>query len=146
MNPFLLDTVVLSELRKKEKAAPAVLSWQALESGRQAYVSVITMNEIWFGCRKVRLKDPAFADRLEIWFEEILAAPDFFVILPITLPIARAAADLRADHGLSPHDSLIGATALDHGLCLATRNTADFETTSIPLFNPWEFKGGPHGV
>lgn len=57
---FLLDTVTLSALRKKEKADPRLLAWQSAHSGR-ASVSVITLNEIRFGIRQVRRNDKAFA-------------------------------------------------------------------------------------
>lgn len=134
---YLLDTVTLSELRKKTRAAEPVLRWQYAAQGRLAFVSVITMNEIWYGRRKVEMRDPAFA-RLEIWHEEILAAPKMYAILPVTLAIAKQAADYRADCAMSYNDSLIAATAKIHNLTLATRNTADFAGAEIALVNPWE--------
>lgn len=138
MTDYLLDTVTLSELRKKSRAAERVLRWQYAAQGRQAFVSVITMNEIWYGRRKVEMRDPAFARRLEIWYEEILAAPKMYAILPVTLAIAKRAADYRADCAISYNDSLIAATAKIYHLTLATRNTADFAGTGIALVNPWE--------
>ncbi len=135
--PFLLDTVTLSELRKKSKAAPAVIAWQHLQAGSQAFLSVITMNEIRYGELKVEKRDPPFARRLAVWYQEILAAPTLYQIFPVDLAVAEQAAELRALHGLSQNDSLIAATARVHGLTLATRNTADFEATGIPLMNPW---------
>jgi len=139
MTRYLLDTVTLSELRKTTKAAAPVLRWQYAAQGRQASVSVITMNEIWYGYRKVAERDPAFARRLEIWYGEILASPDFYTLLPVSLAIAKLAADYRANHGCSHNDSLIAATANIHNLTLATRNIADFQATGIQLVNPWEY-------
>lgn len=138
--PTLLDTVALSELRKKSKAAPSVIEWQASKGGSPAYVSVITMNEIRYGAKKVALRDPGFAVRLADWYQEILAAKSLYTILPVGIEIAQLAADYRAAHGMSLNDSLIAATANVHGLTLATRNTADFAETGIALFNPWEFQ------
>ncbi len=138
MTDVLLDTVTLSELRKKAKADASVLKWQYAARGSQAFVSVVTMNEIWYGCRKVEARDAAFARRLKIWYSDILAAPEVYVILPVSLTIAKHAADFRADYGCSYNDSLIAATAKVHGLTLATRNIVDFEHTGISLINPWE--------
>ena len=141
MNRYLLDTVTLSELRKKNNAAQPVLDWQYAAQGRQAYVSVITMNEIWYGRLKIEARDPAFAQRLEIWYEEILKAPKLYRQLPVTQEIAKQAAEYRANHNVSANDSLIAATAKIHGLTLATRNTADFIALGISVVNPWEYQG-----
>lgn len=141
MTRYLLDTVTLSELRKKSKAAASVLRWQYAMRGQQASVSVITMNEIWYGLRMVEVRDPAFARRLDIWYGEILSAPTLYSLLPVTHAIAKQAANYRADHNMSDNDSLIAATARIHSLTLATRNTADFENAGISLMNPWEYAG-----
>ncbi len=141
MTRYLLDTVTLSELRRKTKADASVLRWQYAAQGQQAWVSVVTMNEIWYGCRKIEAQDPAFARRLEIWFGEILAAPSLYSLLPVTLAIAKQAAEIRATHGTSCHDALIAATARVHDLTLATRNVADFKNTGVQLVNPWKAKG-----
>ncbi len=137
MSRYLLDTVTLSELRKKTKADAAVLRWQYAAQGQQAGVSVVTMNEIWYGCRKVAAKDPALLSGW-IWFGEILAAPALYTLLPITLDIAKQAAEIRAAHGTSYNDALIAATALVHDLTLATRNEADFAGTCVTVVNPWK--------
>jgi predicted nucleic acid-binding protein len=140
MMAILLDTVALSELRKKSKAARPVIGWQKAEVGALAYVSVITMNEIRYGAKKVAERDPGFSASLEKWYGEILMANSLYYILEVTLPIAEAAADIRAAHGTAFNDSLIAATAKVHGLTLATRNTSDFADTGIALVNPWDFK------
>jgi len=137
--PILLDTVALSELRKKSNADQSVRAWQTEQGGELAYVSVMTMNEIRYGAKKVTLRDPGFGARLEVWYGEILAAPLLYSILPIHLGIAADAADFRAQLGLSYNDSFIAATAHVHDLTLATRNVADFQTTGIKLVNPWLF-------
>lgn len=139
MMSILLDTVTLSELRKKSKAARSVIAWQNSECGALAYVSVITMNEIRYGAKKVASRDPGFSARLAGWYQEILAAKSLYSILPVGLEIAEVAADYRAAHGMAFNDSLIAATASVRGLTLATRNTNDFVETGIGLVNPWDF-------
>lgn len=54
--------------------------------------------------------------------------------------VAEAASELSAGRTLSPHDALLAATALVHGLTLVTRNVADFEDTGVPVLNPWIWK------
>jgi predicted nucleic acid-binding protein len=137
MMAWLLDTVTLSELRKKSKANPAVLAWQAACAGQKAYLSVITMNEVRYGRKLVEKRDPLFAARLSTWYQEILDAPALFQILPVDLTIAELAADFRAAHNTLYNDALIAATASVLGLTLATRNIADFAATGIQVLDPW---------
>ncbi len=137
MPRYLLDTVTVSELRRQEeKMHPAVKKWQV--GIGDAWLSVITLNEIRYGMRKVERKDPAFAARLAAWYATLISQPQRFRILDVDRAIAEQAAGFRAAHGTSSEDSLIAATAKVHHLTLATRNTADFAATGIQLVNPWE--------
>jgi predicted nucleic acid-binding protein len=134
---YLLDTVTLSELRfTDDKMHPAVWAWQ--KNLRESYLSVITLNEIRYGMKKVEPRDPIFAAQLSAWYSLILARPQRFRIMPVDRAIAELAADFRAAHDTPFEDSLIAATAKIHHLTLATRNTADFEACGIDLVNPWE--------
>jgi len=135
---FLLDTVTLSELRKKQKANPSVLAWQSAHPG-PGYISVVSLNEIRFGIRKVWQSDKDFAERLEVWYQDIISAKDLLIQVPVERAIAETAADLRYDFRMGYDDALIGATAIERGFSLATRNTSDFEGTGVVLINPWEF-------
>jgi predicted nucleic acid-binding protein len=134
---FLLDTVTISEFRQKDKVHPRVRKWQ--ESIGDVWLSVITLNELRYGMRKVESRDPVFASRLAAWYSQIITQPQRFRILPVDRAIAEQAADFRAAHDTPFEDSLIAATAKVHGLTLATRNTADFQATGISLVNPWEY-------
>ena len=136
---YLLDTVTLSAFRRPDKADPNLLRWQKAQRGTVGYVSVVTLNELHYGMRKVEARDPVFASHLAAWYSKIVSLPDQFRILMVDRAIAEQAADFRAGHDTPFEDSLIAATARVHGLTLATRNTADFEATGIPLVNPWEF-------
>jgi len=138
--PFLLDTVTLSELRKKRKADPHVLSWQSAHPG-PGYISVVSLNEIRFGIRRVWRSDKAFAERLEVWYQDIIRAKDLLIQVPVERVIAETAADLRYDFRMGYDDALIGATAIERGFTLATRNISDFEGTGVDLIDPWKFVG-----
>lgn len=134
---FLLDTVTLSEFRRAENAEPAVFRWQASLLGEPVYLSVITLNEIRYGIRKIQNRDPAFATLLGDWYANLIAQSDLFIVLPVTRTIAESAADFRATHGTPYNDALIAATAEVHSLTLATRNVSDFAKTGISIVNPW---------
>ena len=135
---YLLDTVTLSELRKKSRADPAVFSWQEKQAD-SACISVITLNEIRFRILSVEKQDAVFAEHLKLWYREIFVARDLFTILPVELSVAEKAANLRHAFKMSYNDALIAATAFCHQLTLATRNVSDFEQTGIPVINPWDY-------
>jgi predicted nucleic acid-binding protein len=135
---LLLDTVTISEFRKKADAHPSVAAWQKSAIGQNFWLSVITLNEIRYGYRKVEKRDPNFSKSLKGWYDSIIANSEEIAILPVNQPIAECAADFRALLDMSYNDALIAATAQVHGLTLVTRNVSDFATTGIPIINPWE--------
>ena len=135
---YLLDTVTLSELRKKKRASSAVFAWQKKQTG-SASISVVTMNEICFGILSVEKQDVVFAKHLKIWYQEILAASSQFTILPVELSVAEKAACFRYNYKMNYNDALIAATAFCNKLTLATRNVSDFKKTGIMLINPWDY-------
>lgn len=134
---YLLDTVLVSELRKGAKADASVIKWQEGISATPAYLSVITLLEIRIGTRRVRGQDPDFAARLEAWYEGRLLPRFRKHLLSVDQAVAEAAAELSAGRTLSPDDALIAATAKVHHLTLATRNISDFADTGISMVNPW---------
>ena len=139
--PFLLDTVTISAFRRPDKADPHLVQWQTTQRGQVGYVSVITLNELRYGMKKVERRDPVFAFNLASWYVQIVSLPHQFRILHVDRAIAEQAADFRAAFDTPFEDSLIAATAKVHGLTLATRNTADFQACGIALVNPWEYPG-----
>jgi predicted nucleic acid-binding protein len=134
---FLLDTVIVSEFRKK-KPDTGVLRWMAKQHDDQLYLSVVTLGEIERGIEKQHKADPAFADELTAWLENLtrLYADR---ILPVTPTIARRLGRLSAKLGHDGADLLIAATALAHGLTVVTRNSSHFEPAGVTVINP--FKG-----
>ena len=135
---YLLDTVTLSAFRRQDKAGPNLVRWQRAQRGKVGFVSVITLNELRYGMKKVEARDPVFASHLAAWYSQIVTQPNRFRILDVDRAIAELAADFRAAHNTPFEDSLIAATAKIHNLTLATRNTTDFAGCGIQLVNPWE--------
>lgn len=137
---YLIDTNVLSELRRKEPN-PGVVAWLEERPATTLYVSVLTLGEIRKGIealgkskRKLRLLD---------WLETDL--PAFFAgrILPIDQEVADRWGRLLAAAGrpLPAIDSLLAATALTQGLALVTRNVDDFPHPDLEIIDPWETEG-----
>jgi predicted nucleic acid-binding protein len=134
---FLLDTNVLSELRKGAKADANVRRWAATQLGQRHFVSVISLGEIRKGIERLRPKDPVQAEVLERWLGTLKR--DFARdILPFTDEVADRWGRLTAGTPLPVTDSLLAATALAHGLSVATRNVADFLPCGVPVVHPFE--------
>jgi len=134
---FLLDTNVLSELRKGARAHPGVRNWAAQCPYSHMYVSVVSLMELKFGILSALRKDPPFGSLLQNWYESRLKPSFAGRALPVSLPDAERWADLQAVRTLPFRDGLIAATALHHHLQLVTRNTPDFEGLGLNLINPW---------
>ncbi len=132
---FLLDTVIVSELRKKRPNA-GVVRWVSKQLADQLHLSVVTLGEIERGIEKRRKGDPEFAEALTTWLESLtrLYADR---ILPVTPSVARRWGRLSAQLGHEGADLLIAATALTYGLTVVTRNARDFEPTGVNLINPY---------
>jgi len=133
---ILLDTVVLSELRKA-KPAPQVVGWLRERRDNELFLSVVSLGEIQRGIEKRRSDDPAFASMLTQWLEDLLHLYGER-ILPVTPAIARRWGILSAQIGNDGADLLIAATALTHGLQVATRNTRHFAPAGVAVINPFE--------
>ena len=132
---YLVDTNVVSELRKR-RPERAVASWGESVAADELYLSVLVVGEIRQGIERLRPRDPRQAASLERWLGTL--KQDFEDrILPVTIAVAEAWGRLTAPDPLPVVDGILAATALVHGLTLATRETARLERTGIPLFNPW---------
>ena len=131
---ILLDTVVVSELRKT-RPNPRVISWMRGLRETDVFLSAVTIGEIERGIRKVR--DSDFAVALTRWLEDLLR---FYGerILPVTPDIARRWGRLSADIGHDGADLLVAATAAAHGLTVATRNVRHFAPTGVNVFDPFK--------
>jgi toxin FitB len=135
---FLLDTNVLSELRKRERGDPRVLRWTRSVGWGALHTSWIAIAELKRGAVLARRHDQAQGRALDTWIAEVLARmPDR--ILPVDGPVAEIWANLMVPDPRPPMDALLAATALVHALTLVTRNTRDFAGTGIELLDPWKF-------
>jgi len=136
---YLLDTNVLSELRKGNRADANVLHWNSQLSPKDCFVSVVSFAEIKRGILSVRRKDHQFAEALADWYEGNLIPNFSKKALKVDLTISEKTADLMALRTRDLADALIAATAIVHGFTLVTRNENDFSDTGVKLINPWKF-------
>ncbi len=132
---ILLDTVVLSELRKSRPSSK-VIQWVQQHQDNDFFISVVSLGEIERGIEKKRKTEPEFAQQLTHWLESLQRLYGDR-ILPITPNIARKWGQLSAQLGHDGADLLIAATALVHNLTVATRNVHHFEKTKAMLTNPF---------
>jgi predicted nucleic acid-binding protein len=133
---YLLDTDVLSELRKR-KRNPNVVKWIGAVTESDLHLSAITVAEIERGIERQKKPDLVFANDLAAWLEFTLRAFGER-ILPITVNIARRWGRLSAQIGNTELDLAIAATALEHGLTVVTGNTKHFQRTGAKLLNPFQ--------
>jgi predicted nucleic acid-binding protein len=133
---FLVDTNVLSELRKRERGHPNLYSWTEATGWNALHTSWIAIAELKRGVELIRRRDKPQAIVLQAWLAEILERLRDR-ILPVDRAVAEIWADLMVPNPRSPLDTLIAATARAHGLTLVTRNVRDFANCGIPLLDPW---------
>lgn len=140
-NGYLIDTNVISELRRREPE-PRVVQWFERKPAGLLYLSVLSLGEIRRGVEKLEAGDRQKA--LRSWLEHDL--PAFFAgrLLPIDAEVAHRWGRLLAEMGrpLPAIDSLLAATALEHNLVLITRNLKDLANLPVAAENPWNWKDG----
>ena len=135
---YLLDTNILSELRKGPRCDPSVAAWERDELiPHRGALSVIALGEIRKGIERIARRDAAAAANLENWLEGLQRHFSQH-ILPITAEIADEWGLLNAQRPLPAADSLLAATANVHRLILATRNTDDLDQVEVRLVNPFQ--------
>lgn len=134
---YLLDTNVISELRRRRRADPHVLAWAAATPDASTFLSVVTIFEVERGILLVERRDRDQARELRHWLETRLL-PDFGErILQVDVAVARRSAALHVPDPRPEPDALIAATALVHGMTVVTRNVRDFDAMGVSVLNPW---------
>ncbi len=133
---YLLDTNVVSELRRL-KPHRTVVNWIKGVPADQLFLSAVTVGEIQAGIEITREQDPARAEALQVWLEQVVASS---AVLAMDAAAFREWARLK--HRKSKtllEDAMIAATAKIHGLIVVTRNVRDFTGLGVEIFDP--FKG-----
>ena len=133
---FLLDTDVLSALRRRERH-PEAVRWVETQRTADLYISVVTVGEIERGIAQQQPRDPSFAGELALWLDRALAWYSDQILI-VDAATARRWGHLSATLGHDGADLLIAATALEHGLTVVTCNVRHFEPTGVPTLNPFE--------
>ncbi len=133
---FLLDTNVLSELRKGERADANVRAWFDAVDDDDLYLSVLVIGELRRGIDNVARRDSKSAVALDAWLRSIVGAYSER-ILDVSTEIAQVWGKFNVPDPLPVVDSLLAATAHVHGLTVVTRNTADVGRTGVPVLDPF---------
>jgi predicted nucleic acid-binding protein len=133
---YLVDTNVISELRKRERADPAVQAWFASIADEEIFLSVLTVGEIRQGVERIRRRDPSAASALDRWLDRVVEMHRDRLV-PVDRLVAEEWGRMNVPDPLPVIDGLLAATAKITGLTLATRNVGDVERTGVDLVNPF---------
>ena len=132
---FLIDTMVLSELRLRQRD-PGVVAWISGQRPEDCFLSVVSIGEIERSIARKRTSDAGFAQQLAGWLDQLLRLYGDR-LLPVDVGVSRRWGLLFAEIGHGGTDLLIAATALERGLTVVTRNLRHFEPTGVAIINPW---------
>lgn len=135
---FLLDTNVISELRRPHKADRNVLAWANTIPASSFFLSAISILEIELGALLIARKDAAQGTVLRNWIDDQILPRFDGRILAIDTIVAQRCARLHVPDPRAERDALIAATAMVHGLTIVTRNVTDFRSAGVALLNPWD--------
>jgi hypothetical protein len=135
---FLLDTNVVSELRRPDKAAPKVAQWAASIPVASTFLSAISVLELELGVLLIERKDASRGSVLRLWLERQVLPHFEGRILSVDVVVARRCAHLHAPNPRAERDALIAATALVHAMTVVARNIGDFAPLGASVLNPWD--------
>ena len=138
---YLLDTNIISETRRPDRANSNVTDWLAAIDSNSLYTSAVVMTELERGVLNIERKDPHQGAVLREWLNAVIKPAFAGRVLPIDEHTATICASLHIPSQAPANDAWIAATALQHGYTLITRNTADFERSGAKLLNPFEYAG-----
>ena len=136
---FLLDTNVISELRRPDKADSNVTAWANATPAASFFISAISILEIELGALLIARKDVTQGAVLRAWIDHQILPRFDGRVLAIDTAVAQRCARLHVPDPRAERDALIAATAMVHGLTVVTRNVADFAPAGVALINPWNY-------
>jgi len=140
VTPWLLDTNVISEIRKR-RPHRKVVEFVAEQPLDLLYISTVTLAEIRFGIELVvdanrRAELTAWlAHKLRPLFAQRVLEVTEDVIVKWRLLVEQGR---KSGYTFSQPDLFIAATALHHGMTVVSRDTGEYERAGVPVFNPWE--------
>ena len=137
---FLLDTNVISEMRRKNAANANLLAWSRTVIVSSLFVSAVTLWELEQGILSVARRDERQGGILRRWLLADFLPQFQDRILPFDKVVALRCASMHVPDPKPDRDSMIAATAAVHSLTVATRNTKDFTACGVPTFNPWLYQ------
>jgi predicted nucleic acid-binding protein len=135
---FLIDTNVVSELRRTHRTDPNVAAWAESVPQEDTFLSSVTILELEMGALRLARREGDRGRAIQRWIQDRVLPAFADRILVVDTDVARRCAHLHVPNPRPYRDSLIAATALVHGLIVATRNRADFEPMAVPVLNPWD--------
>jgi predicted nucleic acid-binding protein len=133
---YLVDTNVISEVRRQDRCHPNVRRWFAAVDTRTIYLSVLVLGEIRAGAERIRQRDPAKATELDDWLRQVTERHKRR-ILGVDYPVARLWGWMKGRFEVPVIDGLLAATAQVHDLILVTRNVKDVEPTGVNYLDPF---------
>jgi hypothetical protein len=134
---YLIDTNIISEVRKGDRSDPNVAAWYGSIDDRDIYLSVLVLGEIRKGIERARSRDPGRARALETWLSAVRESFGDRV-LAVDQSVADEWGRMSAKRPVSTIDALLAATAKIHRMTLVTRNVADIADLGAELLNPFE--------
>jgi len=134
---YLLDTNVVSELRKGKNAVRSLRIWAKALATSSLYLSVVTVLELEIGILLIERRDQKQGAILRTWMDGHVLPSFSGRILAIDTVVAQRCASLHVPNPRSDRDALIAATALVHGMTVVTRNVRDFQAAGVAVVNPW---------
>jgi predicted nucleic acid-binding protein len=135
---YLVDTNVVSELRKAKKADPRVRAWAQTLPAANLYLSVISVLELEMGVLLTERRDRKQGKILRAWMDGHVLPTFAGRVLAIDTTVALRCAALHVPDPHSDRDALIAATALVHGMTVVTRNMIHFQPMGVAVVNPWQ--------
>jgi toxin FitB len=133
---YLVDTNVISELRKGKRADAAVRAWFAAVEDEDVFLSVLTVGELRRGVERIRRRDPDGAGRLDRWLARVVETHRDRMV-PVDRLVAEEWGRMNVPDPVPVVDGLLAATAIAAGMTLVTRNVADVERTGVDFLDPF---------